>query len=195
MKALASYLNGTGIKAAPREEITKDYYRVSLYEPVIELEGQPISKIRLVRADEASTCVSWSILRFQYEIVLSKKISKETKKRIKARTKILKSQKAIGLFGGKVAGVRWVGQDLAEKLNQDSNISELLLKCSRSRGDIELEIEPSSDLKILITAPRFTEPQQMAQMYSLGQIDERIECLFNYTTALLLAEHVKLMVA
>ncbi|HSW58341.1 MAG TPA: hypothetical protein VLH15_08065 [Dehalococcoidales bacterium] len=106
-------------------------------------------------------------------------------------TSLVREGKVLNLFGGKVTGIKWVGQKLAEKLNQDPSIAADMMKCVESWNHMEFQVEPASAKEIHITGPRFTDPDRIAELYQSGFAEEIQCCLFGYRMLEKVAGHIK----
>ena len=191
MQSLFDYLSQTGIKVELQKEQTTGSMGMPVLEPVIQLKGQNLEKIRFVGADCGGCGVPGNILRFQYEVRLDKGLSVEQMKNVSATTEVIKEGKVMNSFGGKVVGVKWGGQRLAEILNQDQPILDDLVRCVKSWSYLEFRIEAVSSREVLITGPQFTNPGTIAELYRSGMKEEIQCCIFGYKTVEKIAKHIK----
>ena len=191
MQSLFDYLSQTGIKAELQQEPATNLLGMSVLEPVIQLKEQNLNRIRLVGMDSGGCGVPGDILRFQYEIHLDKELSEEQMKDMSASTKVIKEGKVMNFFGGKVVGVKWVGQKLAEILNQDQSIADDLMKCVKSWSYMEFQIEAVSSRDVYITGPRFSDPGRITELYKSGMKEEIQCCIFGYKILEKIAKHIK----
>lgn len=137
---------------------------MNIDEPVIQVKGQSINRILLASTNFISCGIMGSVSRFHYEVLLDKELSRKSRQQIHAKTKSVKDKKSLGLFGGRVVGINWVGHELAEILNHDSDITQILLDCTKSLGDPEFQIQTGSPSTVEILGPRFTEPQRIMDL-------------------------------
>ena len=191
MQTIFGYLGRSGIKGRLIQETALDSSGISVLEPAIELKDQGINIIRLVRLHNYSG--SRNILRFQYEISLEKDLSGDLIKKLNARTKARKIGKMLGLFGGKVAGFTWTGQELADVLNRDTEILQGLLSCEQLWGGMVFDIEAISPSRIHILGPWIGDPGTIIELYSAGRSYEEQKCVFGYQTADKIARHIQKM--
>ena len=78
--------------------------------------------------------------RFQAHYIVRKEVGDSQLIDFTARTKL----ETKGYFGSKkVVGVKWVGGKLAEKLNENASLSEMLI--SRSVNDATITVEPTNN--------------------------------------------------
>lgn len=191
MQALYDYLSNLGIKVSQEKEPGFSFFGVSVFEPVLQLKEQSIDRIRLLSTDSGGCGIPGDILRFQYEINLNKKLSAESIININASTEPIKEGKVISIFGGKVVGIKWVGQKLAEILNQDQLITDNMMKCIKSWKHLEFNIEgiPSGD--VFINGAEFTNPGMIAELYNSKANEEIPCCVFGYTTVEKIGKHIK----
>lgn len=191
MQSLFDYLSQAGIKAELQQEPSINLFGMSVLEPVIHLKEQNINRIRLVGMDSGGCGVPGNILRFQYEVSLHKELSAEQMKDMSTTTKVVKEGQVMKLFGGKVVGVKWVGQRLAEILNQDQSITDDLMRCVKSWNYLEIQIEAVSPKDIYITGPQFSNPGTIAELYQSGIKEEIQCCIFGYGILEKIAKHIK----
>lgn len=190
MQSLFDHLNRAGIKAELQKEPAFNSLGMSVLEPVIQLKEQNLNKIRLVGIDSGGCGAAGNILRFQYEVHLDKELSPQNIKNMSATTKVIKEGKVMNFFGGKVVGVKWVGQTLAETLNQDQSIANDLMRCVKSWSYLD-QIKAVSPGDVYIIGPRFTNPGTIAELYK-SDIKEEIQfCILGYTTPEKIAKHIK----
>lgn len=180
MQVIFRYLSQSGVKAELIQEPDLDSLGISVTEPAIQLKEQRIDSIRLFRARNSSCGDSGGLLRFQYKIQSKQDLPTEIASRLRAQTKTIKEGKVLGLFGGKIADVKWVGQEMAEILNQDSGLSKILLRCTQILGEMELTIDTKSSSEINISGPWFTNPDTIIALYSPDRSYEEQNCIFGY---------------
>ena len=178
VQAVMSYLHSLSVDAFPVEDTSTDRLGGAISEPVIQLNGQSINRIRLASTDFISCGIMGSVSRFHYEILLDKKLARKSNQQIRAKTKSIKEKKSLGLFGGRVVGINWVGRDLSELLNHDSNISKILLNCTKSLGEPEFRIQTKSPYTVEILGPRFIEPQRIIDLLAIESKERFEECVF-----------------
>jgi len=191
MKSLFDYLRKTGIPAALQQEPDLNSLGVSVMESVIGLKGMKLDKIRLFSYDSGSCGVSGNILRFLFEVNLGKELSKEQVKDLNASTRLIKEGKVMKIFGGKVVGVKWTGQKLADVLNEDSSISDDFMKCIKSWNNLEFQIEADPSGEVYILGPWFSEPGNLAGLYKAGMKEDVQCCLFGISTVEKIAGHIQ----
>jgi hypothetical protein len=190
MQALSDYLSQAGVKAELQQEPATDYMGMSVLESVVRLKEQNVDRIRLVGIG-GGCGVPGNIMRFQYEIGLDKELSAEQMSNMSAITRVIKDGKAVNLFRGKVDGIKWDGQRLAEILNQDQAITDDLMKCVKSWAYLEFQIEAVSPRDVYITGPRFDNPGTIAELYRSNLKEEIQCCIFGYTMVAKIAKHIK----
>lgn len=182
MQTIFHYLSQSGVQGRLIQEPALDSFGVAVMEPAIQLREQNIDTIHLIRTGSSSCGSDGEALRFQYKLHLGKELSAELVPGLKARTKTIKQGKVLGLFGGKIVGVNWIGQKLADILNQDAEISEVLLRCAQLWGDMEMNIDAVSSTEIYISGPWFVNPKTIIALYSPGRSYEEQNCVFGYRT-------------
>ena len=190
-EAITNHLRNLGVDASLVEESSMDNFGGTVREPIIELKGRSIDRIRLASTDYLSCGILASVSRFHYEVFLDKKFTRKFSKDIRAKTKSIKDKKSLGLFGGTVVGINWVGQDLAELLNHDSEITKVLLDCIKSTGKPEFQVQTRSTSTVEILGPRFAEPQRITDLLTLGAKERFEECIFGFKICERIARHIR----
>jgi hypothetical protein len=180
MQTIYGYLGTLQVQSMIIQEPDPDSTGADVTRSIIKLKGQRVNSIQLVKAKSFS-CSSGEALRFQYRIQLAKELPRDLLSGLKTRVAPIKEGKILGLFGGKIVGVRWIGQRLADMLNRDPEISKTLLRCMQTWDVMEIEIEASSK-EVLISGPWFTNPNTIISLYAPGKEYEEQNCVFGYKT-------------
>ncbi len=191
IQSLYEYLVQNHIKAEFQEEPAVGFLGESVLEPLVLLNEQNLTKIRLVGFVGGGCSVPGNILHFQYEIGLDIELSAKQMKEINANTELIREGKFGSLFGGKIVGIKWVGQRLAEKLNEDQSIADDLMRCVKSWNHLDFVIEAASPREVYITGPQFTNPGTITELYRAGNKEEIQRCVFGYTIVEKIAGHIK----
>jgi hypothetical protein len=191
MQALFEHLNESGTKAEMQTEPAYNCLGKEVQEPVIHLKGQNLSLIRLVGIDGNGCGVPGDSLRFQYIVHPDKSLSPQEMRNMASFTSVIKGGKILNYFGGKVEGIKWVGQKLAETLNSDKSITEDMMKCVKSWSYLEFQIEAGSPTEVSILGPRFSNPGAIAELYHSEMKAEIQCCAFGYNTVDKVAGHIK----
>jgi hypothetical protein len=191
MQALFEHLNESGVKAEMQTEPAYNCLGKETQEPVIHLKEQNLSLIRLVGMDGSSCGVPGDSLRFQYMVHLDSKLSQPEMKNIASFTSVIRGGKILNYFGGKVEGIKWVGQKLAENLNNDKAITEDMMRCVKSWSYLEFQVEAVTPSDVSILGPRFSNPGAIADLYHSENKEEIQCCAFGYTTMEKIAKHIK----
>ena len=193
-EAMSNYLRNLGIDSILATEPSTDSFGGTINEPVIKLKGQNVDRIYLTSTDYISCGVQGSVSRFIYDIVLEKKLTGKAGKLLEAKTKSIKEKKLVGLFGGLVVSINWVGRDLADLLNHDSYISKVLLDCAKSKGNPEFRVQVKLPFTSQIIGPKFAEPQRIIDLLTFGSKEQFEECVFGFKICDRIAEHVRQLV-
>jgi hypothetical protein len=191
IQTISQYLNNSGVKSRLNQEPDLKSSDINVTDSFIQVEDQAIDSIRLIRRSSLSCGDDRDVLRFQFRIRLDKELPKEVISKLKAETKTVREGKVLKLFGGKVSGVKWIGQELAETLNRHSEISEALFRCTRSWGDMGLDIRAVSFTEISISGPWFTNPRTIIALYSSGKSQEEQDCVLGYKTIDMIARIIR----
>jgi hypothetical protein len=182
IQTISNYLDRSGVKTVVIHKPALDSFGVTLTESVIQLKEQRIESINLFKMDSAGCGDSGEALRFQYKLRLEKEVPIEILPDLRAQTKTIKVGKVLGLFGGTVTEVKWTGQKLADILNHDTEISQVLLKCTQLWGEMEISIAAISSSEVVIQGPWFTNPNTIMSLYSPDRSYEEQTCVFGYQT-------------
>jgi hypothetical protein len=191
MQALFEHLSETGVKAELQQEPAINCLGKEVLEPVIHLKEQSLNTIRLVGIDGGGCGVPGDSLHFQYAAKMDKELSPQEMGDMASFTRVIKEGKFMNYFGGKVSGVKWVGQKLAESLNSDPAISADLMKCVKVWSYLEFQIEAISPTEVSILGPRFGNPGLIAELYHSENKEDVQCCAFGYNTMEKIAGHIK----
>lgn len=163
LKALAGYLKEKGIETKLLPRSVEGNSTGSPNEPALALDGQTISKIRVVSAPYDLCDDMGNLYRFQYEIALDHRLSRHDIKQIKSRLNLIRERNILGIATGDITGVKWEGQKLAEELNSDTNLTSTLLDCAKSTEYSEIEVEVLNPTTVEISGPWFSEAPPFLQ--------------------------------
>jgi len=191
MEAVTSYLRGLEVNAVISEETSTDMYAGAVNEPVLHLTGRRINKIRLASPGYVSCNTLSRVYRFQYEINLDKKLSRGASRQISANTKSIKENKKFGLFGGKVVAINWVGGELADNLNRDSDVLKTLLDCTNLLGNPEFRVYMKDPSTVVILGPRFVETRLLIELFRSGLKERQGGCVFGFSICDRIAKQVR----
>lgn len=193
LQGMLSYLKNIGAEATVVDENRTDSYGRSFTEAVIHLKGQTVDKIRLITAGYSGYDECRTLSRFSYEVILDKPLSGEPSKAFTARLEPIKDNKKLGLFGGKVTGVTWIGHDVAIRLNQDTDLSRLILASIEGGADTKYEIQQRSPSLVEIMGPAFLEPPPLVRLETLATSEgqEKFNRLFGFEIYSRIARHIR----
>ena len=153
LREVARNLSDGGLKVSLTEETETDFSGKDSQESAIELSGGVIRKIRLLNYNYGTTD---TIFRFQYELLPESELPPHSDKAIDARVKLVRDNKVLGLFGGEVVDVKWAGNEVAERLNADADLSRQLFEYLKHLENPAIQIYAKSSLKVDILGPRLT---------------------------------------
>ncbi len=192
LNGMAAYLRHSGVDATLTEESVIDSLGMRVNETIIKLKGQNIHKIRLVTMDYAGIGNGGSVCAFHYEIVSDKPLTSASRKAIDAKTKLVKENKLLGLFGGKAIDIKWVGRDIAEPLNSDTELSRLLVESASCNGSGKLRIQVKSPSVVEILGHEFVEPPLLlrAEMIKTKAVQAACNKLFRFEIYARIAKRV-----
>lgn len=174
------YLSGSGIKAVLADEPTTDIIGRPTTEPVLRLSRGNIDNIQLLSTDYLSCGMAGGVSRFQYEVRADKELGHELEKKLKAKIKLVKENKTLGLLGGKVTGVTWTGGELADLLNSDSEIAGKILDCVESRGNPDFKILATGPSSVSILGPSFYDAEKIDPVFESGGSEKLGDCVFGF---------------
>lgn len=195
MQAICQYLSQSGVKARLVQESALDLSGIANTETAIQLQEQRIDAIYLTHMSNIGCGENGEMLRFQYRIKMKKPLPPAIIPGLRARTKTVKTGKVLGLFGGKIAAVKWNGQELADILNRDMEVSDALLNCAQIWGEMEMNISPESLSEINIAGPWFVNPDTIIALYAPGRSYPEQDCVFGYRIADKIAELIHQIIA
>jgi len=184
---IVSSLQRQGVKATLVDEPSVDYFGNGSKASVIELSGQSIQKIRLLAFDYGSTLITY---RFQCDILLDKKPALDIKRTIETHTRLVKKDKALGLFGGEVVDVKWVGHELADQLNADIDLSRRLVNHAVNVSNMRLRVYAKSPAQVGIIGTDFVESLSPGEGESLLDTKEALK-LFDFEIYNRIAQQVR----
>ncbi len=190
MQSVYDYLRKNGKEAELGEEQTYNQEGLLLNEPVIQLRNQPIQSLSLYVADGISCAVTGGILRFHYLIKLPRDFKKSEAAQLTAATRLMKENRVVGLFGGKISAVKWTGKELAETLNKDDELNRILLGCATTTGEIDFTIDTLGPDEVHIWGPRFSNPIRLSAQFKAMEGRQGHECIFCIDTIDRIAKHI-----
>ena len=151
-RIMAAYLQSRGKEAHLSEESNFDSCGGKTKESVIALIDDNINEIRLLNTFYE---LSDNAYRFDYNIITDRPFTPDLKKAMNVRSKVVKANKQIGLFGGDVVDITWSGNELAEKLNGDTELSKLVVESINNGGTADIRILAVLPSTVEILGPAF----------------------------------------
>jgi hypothetical protein len=196
LETMARYLGSLNIKDAALVDSDEEIpgFGGSYREPVIQLKGENIDRIRLHTADSFSCGSAGAFSRFLYEIALNKDTLDKTEGKLNAKTKIIRKKSILGIPAGEITDIKWAGNDLAQMLNQDSTISKIVLNCSKTWKNIEFQVQAVSPAKIQILSPVFVDIDYIQGLYSSEHKEKLEDCIFGFTICNKIAQHIRKLI-
>jgi hypothetical protein len=191
LETVLDYLHSAGVDAHLSDETSTDVYGNIINEPVIRIKGRNIDNIRVTSSDFFGCGMPETISRFHYEVSLDKRLDSEMVKQLEAKIDYKRENKKLGIFGGEVTGVHWTGEELADLLNGDNDISGVLFGCCKSPGNPEFQVRLKTLNIVEIQGPRFADLWRIQEMFKRGVKEGFEECVFGFKTADRIAGHVK----
>jgi hypothetical protein len=191
LETVLEYLKSMGVDTHLAEESVSDVYGNSVNEPVVKITGKNIDSIRVSSSDYLGCGMPETISRFHYEVSIGKKLDSEMVKQIGTRIEYERENKKLGIFGGEITGIHWAGGKLADLLNSDEDISDVLFSCCRSPGNPEFQVRLKTLNKAEIQGPRFADLWRIQEMFKRGVKEGFEECVFGFKTADKIAGHIR----
>jgi len=195
MEKAGNYLSASGTGATLDEEPATDIMGMSTSEPVLRLNGHNFDSIRVLSSDYLSCGMAGGISRFQYEVRAGSEIGHQLDKKLKAKVKLVKENKAFGLLGGKVTGVTWTGGELADLLNSDGEISGKLADCAESRGNPDFQVIVTGPSTVTILGPSFADMDKIEELFESGAMGKHENCIFGFKICDRIAGHIRELLA
>jgi hypothetical protein len=186
---LISYLQGRGIDANLGKESAIDYFGRDTEETVVQLSGQSLQEIKLYARIYGTGLI---IYRFCYDILFDEKLHSEISRTIATKVKLLKEDKVIGLFGGKLVDIEWVGHDIAERLNSDSNLRQRLFQYAEYFDVGQIQIYAVSPSRVRLLGPKLlVSVNELNDESGRGKIKEDLIKLIDFRIYEDIAKHIK----
>lgn len=119
---------------------------------MVRLTGKNVDEIRLQKGQGAPPITRDFPAEIQLWVLFDKPLSREAKREVKAKSKVIKQNKKLGLFGGKLTDVKWVGNRIVDYLNQDMELRTKLIAAKEGFKHIKIRPEGKSavDIKIVL---------------------------------------------
>jgi len=192
LETMVNYLKKSGIENAAVVDSDQEIYGAGgpYKEPIIKLKNQTIDQIRIHSADSLSCGYGCTSSRFQYEI-LNKEISYKEDQKLSTKTKAIRNKNILGIQAGDIVDNKWTGNDLAQALNNDSSISDILKKCNKSWKNMEFEVRVVPSQMIEIRSPEFTDMNYIQSLYTTEHKESLEDCIFGFNIANKIAQHIK----
>jgi len=180
IQAVFVYLKSMGIAAELSQQRRLSRKGMGIIEPVINLIGSNVSRISLHQLVETSCSEAGNTARFHFLVDCVKNFPENLVYGTWAETRTSPE------------GLKWIGQELGDILNQDKDISQSLLECGKSTRNIDFQIEAASSHEVYIIGARFTNPRKFAPLFLAahpGDVD--LDCIFGFKIAEKIAGHIK----
>jgi len=148
------YLRGKGVEAEVVERHAP-WWKYQSTNRMVRLSGKNIDEIWIQprsRGSRGST-IEWET---NFGVLINRPLAAAAKRAVAAKRKIIKQNKFLGIFGGKVTDVRWVGGSIADTLNQDGNLQKELLSWARKELLPEIRIKLAGKSAVTIIAQEAT---------------------------------------
>ncbi|MFC1912837.1 hypothetical protein ACFLX7_01400 [Chloroflexota bacterium] len=155
----------------------------------MQLSDQSLQEIRLYARIYGTGLI---VYRFYYDVIFDEKLLREVGRTIAAKIKLVKEDKIIGLFGGKLVDIEWVGNDIAEHLNADSNLRQRLIQYAGYFDAGQIQIYAALPSQV-----RLSGPQLMVSINELNgesgrkKIKENLIKLLDFEIYEDIAEHIR----
>ena len=118
----------------------------------VQLTGQNVDEIRIEHGSSDPRGGDHPA-KIHLLVILDKSPARKAKKEVKANYKAIKQNKKLGLFGGKVTDIKWVGNRIADSLNQDMELRTKLVTAKEGFEHIKIKPAGKSAVDIEIVLP------------------------------------------
>lgn len=149
LAALVQHLHSKGVGARLALESRKGLFGGDTAYPVILPAGQEVDRLE-VRRYEAHGSYWFSC---HFGLLLDEPLAEESREAVGARTEVIKKHRLLGMFGDKIVGIRWVGGRISEALNQDTDISKMLVDLAQDWRVRKVLISPQGEATVGIVCP------------------------------------------
>jgi len=186
------YLQSRGIDANLGKESAVDYFGRDIEETVVQLSEQSLQEIRLYARIYGTGLI---IYRFYYDILFAE-LPPEVSRAIATKVKLVKEDKVIGLFGGKLVDIKWVGQDIAQQLNSDSNLWQRLFQYAGYFDAGQIQIYAASPSRVRLLGPKLVvSVNELNDESGRKKIKEDLIKLLDFEIYEDIAEHIRKILA
>ncbi len=149
VEAVAQHLRSEGVRCRMVIERQKGLLGTPRSRAVILLAGEEVSRIELTR--HAAFGCHWFDCRFG--IFLDGPLADESSEAVKARTQVVREGKFLGVLGGEIAGVTWVGGRITKPLGQEAGLSQVFVDLARQCRVEKILLEPHGEGRVDIVCP------------------------------------------
>ncbi|MFC1968693.1 hypothetical protein ACFLVX_04840 [Chloroflexota bacterium] len=118
---------------------------------MVRLSGKNVDEIRIrqrLRGGENPI-----MCETNFRVLLDKQLLAATKKEVAAKTKIIRQNKFLVIFGGTITDFKWVGGGIRHTLNQDTNLHTMILDLVQDISEIRIKPEGKSAVTIRKRGP------------------------------------------
>ena len=136
-RIMAVYLQSRDKEALLFEESIFDSCGGKTKESVIALKDDNLNEIRLLNTYYG---LSDNAYRFDYNIITDRPFTPDLKKAMDVKSKTVKANKQFGLLGGDIVDITWSGNELAQKLNGDTELSKMVIDSINNGGTADIRI-------------------------------------------------------
>ncbi|MFC1914635.1 hypothetical protein ACFLWK_00035 [Chloroflexota bacterium] len=185
---LISYLQDWGIDANLGKQSAIDYFGRDIEETVVQLSGQSLQEIRLYARIYGTGLI---IYRFYYDVLFAE-LPSEVSRAVATKIKLVKEDKVIGLFGGKLVDIEWIGHDIAEQLNSDSSLRQRLFQYAGYFDAGQIQIYAASSSQVRLLGPKLmVSVNELHDESGRKKIKEDLRKLLDFEIYENIAEHIK----
>lgn len=144
LEAVAQHLRGKGVACKMAMERRRSVLGTLRSEAVILLAGEEVGRIEVTR--HAAYGSHWFDCRFS--IFLDGPLAEEASEAVKARTQVMRERKFLGVLGGEIAGVTWIGGRISGPLGQEAGLSQAFVDLARHCRLEKILIEPRGEAEV-----------------------------------------------
>ena len=146
-------------------KLNAPFWKYQRMDRAVQLYSANINEIRIVVAGGASPGSTSYTFHTHFRVLLDIPLPAATKRAVVAKSKVIKQNKLLGIFGGKIAYIRWVGGSMADNLNQDNELQKVLLVWAEEKRLPKIRIKPMGKSEVTIIAHATTMGEDAFDVY------------------------------
>ena len=141
------YLRGKGVEAEV-VELHAPFWKYQSTKRAVRLSGKNVDEIWILpRTEPGANYYTWDT---HFRVLLDRPLAGATKKAVAAKSKLIGQNKRLGIFGGEITDVEWVGGGIAHALNQDTDLRMMILDVTHFISEIRIKPAGKSAVTIRV---------------------------------------------